>query len=136
MLATRRVWIAIVAVAAILCLGVVVALLVGSPDELGSIRLSERDQGKTFHMQVGQQVVITLHQRGAYGPWTHPASADTTVVQPASDNLFPTRRVARGVFRAVKSGQTQVTAEAPAECEPPPCSRSPATFAVILIVDR
>jgi hypothetical protein len=136
MLATRRVWIAIVAVAAILCLGVVVALLVGSPDELGSIRLSERDQGKTFHMQVGQQVVITLHQRGAYGPWTHPASADATVVQPASDNLFPTRRVARGVFRAVKSGQTQVTAEAPAECEPPPCSRSPATFAVILIVDR
>jgi hypothetical protein len=136
MLATRRVWIAIVAVAAILCLGVVVALLVGSPDELGSIRLSERDQGKTFHMQVGQQIVITLHQRGAYGPWTHPASADATVLQPASDNLFPTRRVARGIFRAVKSGQTQVTAEAPAECEPPPCSRSPATFAVILIVDR
>jgi hypothetical protein len=136
MFATRRAWIAIVAVAAVLCLGVVVALLAGSPEELGSVRLSERDQGKTFHMQVGQQAVITLHQRGPYGPWTHPASADATVLQPASDNLVPTRRVARGVFRAVKSGQTQVTAEAPAECEPAPCSRPPTSFAVTLIVDR
>lgn len=128
-------WMGIVAVAAVVCLGVIAVLLLVSPEELGSVRLNERDHDKTVHLHRGQQVVVTLHQEAGHGPWTHPASADPTVLQPAADNRIPGRRIARSVFRAARSGQTQVTAEAASQCEPPPCSQPPVAFAVTLIVD-
>jgi hypothetical protein len=113
-----------------------VVLLVAVPGGSDNLRLSERDHGRTIHVQAGQQVTLSLHQQAGHGPWTRPTSSDTTVLQPAADNTVPARRLIRGFFRAVRSGRAQLTAEAPAECEPSPCTQPPSTFTVSVIVDR
>lgn len=70
-------------------------------------------------MNVGQKLEVVLRAGQGMNNWSHPASSDTSVLEPVVD---PAATAAVGVtlaaFQAVTPGQVEVTSNAGPKCSP------------------
>ena len=75
------------------------------------------DHAVTMH--VGQKLEVVLRAGQGMNNWSHPASSDTSVLEPIVD---PAATAAIGVtltaFQAVKPGQAEITSSAGSKCSP------------------
>jgi len=81
------------------------------------VTATEKDHAATMH--VGQKLEVVLRAGQGMNDWSHPASNDTSVLEPIVD---PAATAAIGVtlaaFQAVRPGQVDVTANAGPKCSP------------------
>jgi hypothetical protein len=81
------------------------------------VTATEKDHVVTMH--VGQKLEVVLRAGQGMNDWSHPASSDTSVLEPIVD---PAATAAIGVtlaaFQAVRPGQVDVTANAGPKCSP------------------
>jgi hypothetical protein len=81
------------------------------------VTATEKDHFVTMH--VGQKLEVVLRAGQGMNDWSHPASSDTSVLEPIVD---PAATAAIGVtlaaFQAVRPGQVDVTANAGPKCSP------------------
>jgi hypothetical protein len=77
------------------------------------------DQDQAITMRVGEKLEVVLHARNGMNNWTHPKSADETILAPIPD---PAASAARGVtlaaFKAMRPGTVQVTSTSSPYCPP------------------
>jgi hypothetical protein len=81
------------------------------------VTATNNDHQLTMH--VGQKLQLVLRAGQGMNNWSHPASSDTSVLEPIVD---PAATAAIGVtlaaFQAVKAGAVDVTSNASPKCSP------------------
>jgi hypothetical protein len=84
-----------------------------------SLALTDTDGGKTFQVQPGQVVSVTLHEPPGYMPWTGLHSTNLSVLAPRVDTRrLAVRGVTLGTFGAGAAGTADLQATTGASCPP------------------
>jgi len=91
-----------------------------SPVPATSLELTDTDVGKTFQVQVGQVVSVTLHQPGAANAWSSLRSTNSSVLaQMVDTRRLSARGVTLGKFKAMAAGKAELQATSSEACPPP-----------------
>jgi hypothetical protein len=87
--------------------------------------LTERDDGRSIHLAVGDQVVVRLRRLDGFGDWSLPRTSDPTVL----------RGQGNGAFKGAGNGTAQVEASTAPACSPGmACAQLARLFRVTVVV--
>jgi hypothetical protein len=79
--------------------------------------LGDADSGRTFRLNKGEVLSVTLHEANGFTQWSRPATSDGGVLTPIPDTrAAAVRGVTLGSFKGVAPGTAQLTSSASQDC--------------------